>query len=54
MPRRMFPFLLLAALCAGCNRNDTESLSRIGRKIAVHTKNSTGDLGATLDLSWLT
>jgi osmotically-inducible protein OsmY len=52
MAPRWFLLTLCAALCAGCNRHDTESLSRIGRKIAVHAKNSTGDLGATIDLSW--
>src|SRR5262245_4643236 len=50
MPRRLALIALVAVLCVGCNRSDTESLSRIGRKIAAHTKNSTSDL--KLDLSW--
>lgn len=43
----------LALFAAGCNRQDTECLARIGRKIAVHAKNSAGDVGAKLDLSSL-
>lgn len=34
---------------AGCNRQDTECLSRIGRKVAVHVKNSVGDVGGKVD-----
>src|SRR5438132_5436867 len=40
------------ALAAGCNRQDAECLGRIGRKVAAHTKNSAGDVGAKLDFSW--
>jgi osmotically-inducible protein OsmY len=35
---------------AGCNRQDTESLARIGRKIATHSKTNTDELSAKLDL----
>jgi hypothetical protein len=44
--------LALLALPAGCNRQDAECLSRVGRKVAAHTRNSTGDVGAKFDLSW--
>jgi osmotically-inducible protein OsmY len=52
MPRFVL-MLALAALCAACNRNDTESLSRIGRKVVAHAKNSTGDIGVPMDLSMI-
>ncbi len=53
--RLILPAILLAcaATCAGCNRNDAECVSRIGRKVATHTKHNAGDLGAKLDVSWL-
>ena len=55
--RLRLPILLLlgagALLHAGCNRQDTESLSRVGRKIADHARKSTGDVGTRLDLTWL-
>ena len=44
--------LALLALPAGCNRQDAECLSRVGRKVAAHTRNSTGDIGSKLDVSW--
>ena len=47
----------LGSLCIlaliGCNRNDTESLSRIGRSLAGHARSNADDLGAKLDLRWL-
>jgi BON domain len=45
-------FLCVVTLCAGCNRQDTECLSRIGRKIGAHAKSSAGDVGGKLDLGW--
>jgi len=39
-------------LLAGCNRNDADALSRIGRKVAAHAKNSAGEVGGKVDLSW--
>ena len=44
--------LAFVMMSAGCNRQDTECLSRIGRKVAVHTKRNTGDIGSKLDVSW--
>jgi hypothetical protein len=44
--------LALPLASAGCNRQDADCLGRIGRKVAVHTKNSAGDLGTKLDFSW--
>jgi BON domain len=51
MPRQSLIVAVLM-IAAGCNRSDTEHLSNIGRKLAAHAKNNTGDLGAKLDLSW--
>ena len=51
MPRWLLASILLT-IAAGCNRQDSEGLSRIGRKVAVHAKNSAGDIGAKLDFSW--
>ena len=36
----------------GCNRHDTESLSRMGRKLATHARSHGDDLSAKLDLRW--
>ena len=44
--------LFLATVCTGCNGQDAECLSRIGRKIAAHTKSSAGDVGSKLDFGW--
>jgi osmotically-inducible protein OsmY len=44
--------LALTTMSAGCNRHDADCLARIGRKVAAHTKNSAGDIGAKLDVSW--
>jgi osmotically-inducible protein OsmY len=41
--------LFLPFVGVGCNRQDAERLSSIGRKIAAHAKNSAGDLGPKLD-----
>jgi osmotically-inducible protein OsmY len=46
-------FLLFACLAfAGCNRQDADCLSRIGRKISAHAKGSAGDVGAKVDLAF--
>jgi osmotically-inducible protein OsmY len=42
----------LAVLPIGCNRQDAECISRIGRKASAHAKSSIGDVNAKLDLSW--
>ena len=34
----------------GCNRQDAERLSSIGRKVAAHAKTSAGDLGPKFDV----
>ena len=52
---RSWLFLSLVAFLttsAGCNRQDAECLSRIGRKVAAHTKHNAGDLGSKLEVSW--
>ena len=53
---RILTYTMLVALwmttAAGCNQQDAECLSRIGRKVSVHTKNSAGDVGAKLDVGW--
>jgi osmotically-inducible protein OsmY len=48
------PFALAIVLFAmiGCNRQDTECLTRIGRKVSAHTKASTSEMGK-IDLSWV-
>jgi osmotically-inducible protein OsmY len=50
MPLRWIALLLL--LAAGCNRQDTECLTRIGRKLAAHARTGTGEVGNKIDLSW--
>ncbi len=52
MPRWVSAALILTSCTtlAGCNRQDTECLSRIGRKVTAHAKNSVGDVGGKLDL----
>jgi len=51
--RWALPMLAMSLLVVGCNRQDTECLSRIGRKVSAHTKASTGEMGAKIDLSWV-
>ena len=41
--------VLLAS--AGCNRQDAEGLSRIGRKMSAHAKSSAGDVGGKIELA---
>jgi osmotically-inducible protein OsmY len=38
--------------CAGCNQQDAECLSRIGRKMAVHARSGAGEVGGKVDLRW--
>ena len=42
--------IVLPLVGVGCNRQDAERLSSIGRKVAAHAKNSAGDLGSKLDV----
>jgi osmotically-inducible protein OsmY len=42
----------LALLGAGCNQQDADCLSRIGRKVAAHARSSAGDVGTKVDLRW--
>lgn len=45
------PVLLLIALAvAGCNQQDADCLSRIGRKLAARAKVASGEFGAKIDL----
>jgi hypothetical protein len=46
MCRGIVIFSVVITALAGCNRHDTESLSRIGRKVASHAKQNAGDVGA--------
>ena len=43
---------LFIVVLVGCNRQDTDALSRIGRKMTAHAKSNADDLGAKLDLRW--
>ena len=49
---RWFVPIAFSLMLAGCNKQDTDSLARIGRKVAAHAKSSTGEMGAKVDLSW--
>jgi osmotically-inducible protein OsmY len=47
------PALALAlTLVAGCNQQDADCLSRIGRKVAAHARSGAGELGTKVDLRW--
>jgi osmotically-inducible protein OsmY len=51
--KRRYRWLFLAlALTAGCNRQDTEALTRIGKKIVARTDAVTCDLKASAATSW--
>ena len=43
---------LLLVLLAGCNRQDTEALSRIGKRIATRVEAVTGDLRSSAACGW--
>jgi osmotically-inducible protein OsmY len=44
--------LALAFAAAGCNRQDTEALTRIGQKVQSRAEAVTGDLKSTTAASW--
>lgn len=48
--RTPFWYGWMILVLVGCNRQDTEALSRIGRKMTVHARSQADDLGAKLDL----
>ena len=48
-----YPVIALAFFVVGCNRQDAECLSRMGRKVSAHAKASTGELGSKIDLGWV-
>jgi hypothetical protein len=50
--KRCFYAIGLMCCIVGCNRNDAEALSRIGKKVATHAKSSAGELGGKVDLRW--
>jgi len=47
---------LLALSCvvamSGCNRQDTDALSRIGRKMSAQARSGADELSAKLDMPW--
>jgi len=45
-------WLLLALLMAGCNRQDTEALTRIGKKVQARAEAVTGDVKSSAATSW--
>src|SRR5437868_13243247 len=48
-----FIWLSLFVLTAvGCNRQDTECLSRIGKKVAAHASRRSADAGSKFDFNW--
>jgi osmotically-inducible protein OsmY len=44
--------VLALALAAGCNRQDTEALTRIGKKIVARSEAVTSDLKTSAATSW--
>src|SRR5438105_2951501 len=47
-------WLFLALLLAGCNKQDTEALTRIGKKVQARTEMVTGNLKSSAATSWHT
>jgi osmotically-inducible protein OsmY len=45
-------WLLLALALAGCNRTDTEALSRIAKKVQARAEAATGDVKTSAASSW--
>lgn len=45
--------LLLILACTGCNRQDADCLSRIGGKVAAHSKKNAAAVGAKFDTNWI-
>jgi osmotically-inducible protein OsmY len=53
--RRLGHFsVLVLTLAAGCNRQDTEALTRIGKKLVSRADSITGDLQSRANTSWHT
>lgn len=50
--RRFVLGMMLLAGAAGCQKNDTETLARIGRKLADRGQDSLGDIRSRIDLKW--
>jgi osmotically-inducible protein OsmY len=44
--------LLAVTMAAGCNQQDADCLSRIGRKVAAHARSGAGEVGGKFDLRW--
>jgi osmotically-inducible protein OsmY len=44
--------LFTLASGVGCNQQDADCLSRIGRKMTVHARNGAGEVGAKVDFRW--
>jgi osmotically-inducible protein OsmY len=43
---------LVVTLAAGCNQQDADCLSRIGRKVAAHARSGAAEVGGKIDLRW--
>jgi osmotically-inducible protein OsmY len=43
---------LFIMTAVGCNRQDTECLSRIGKKVAAHASRRTADAGSKFEFAW--
>ncbi len=43
---------LAVTLAAGCNQQDADCLSRIGRKVAAHARSGAGEVGGKVNLGW--
>jgi osmotically-inducible protein OsmY len=50
---RIHWLFLMLVLAAGCNRQDTEALARIGKKIAARAEIVTGEVRTRAANSWL-
>jgi hypothetical protein len=44
--------MILLALAAGCNSDDTERLGRVGHKLAVRAESITGEADGRLNRGW--
>ena len=43
---------LVVTMAAGCNQQDADCLSRIGRKVAAHARSGAGEVGGKVDFRW--
>jgi osmotically-inducible protein OsmY len=43
---------LAVTLASGCNQQDADCLSRIGRKVTAHARSGAGEVGGKFDLRW--